>query len=156
MTAKRGAASLLIGVSGAAALAAAAADSVALLTVAEVEAAMKGKVTQTIPGSVGSESGCVFKLGRDQVTLSFFTNPKDAPNAKGIKDDPFMRGLSEPAVRDYGNVGCKTTNFAGLFSTNCNRYQPRWLHISLQTRGKDAIPMDAGRDLLEKAAARLK
>src|SRR5262249_139246 len=132
------------------------ADACSLLTASEVEAAMKGKISQTIPGTVGIETGCVFVLGQDKVSLSYFTNPKDNPNVKGIQEDPFMKNLSGPNVKDYGNVSCKITTLAGLSSTNCNRYQPRWMHISARTRGKDPIPMDAVKDLLERAAARFK
>jgi len=134
----------------------AAADACSLLTTAEVESTMKAKVTQTIPSSAAPETGCVFKLGQDQVTLSYFTDPTNSPKVTSMKDDPFMRGLSGPGVKDYGHIGCKVTTVANINSTNCNRYQPRWLHLSVQTRGKDPIALDAARDLLEKAGARFK
>lgn len=31
----------------------------------------------------------------------------NGPKAKSIKDDPFMKGLSGPNVKDYGNIACK-------------------------------------------------
>jgi hypothetical protein len=44
-----------------------------------------------------------------------------------------------------------------LFSTNCNHYQPRWLHIAAQTHDpKNPIPMDDVKALLEKAATRFR
>jgi hypothetical protein len=67
-----------------------------------------------------------------------------------------MRGGKPPNVKDYGNVGCKVINAGILFSTNCNHYQPRWLHIAVQTHDKAPVPMDVVKDLLEKAAARFK
>lgn len=133
-----------------------AADACSLLTSAEVESTMKGKITQTLPSSVASETGCVFKLGQDQVILSYFTDPATSPKVASMKDDPFMRGPAGPNLKDYGNIGCKVGTIANISTTNCNRYQPRWLHLSVQTRGKDAISMDAAKALLEKAGTRFK
>ncbi len=133
-------------------------DACSLLTPAEIEAALGAKVTQTIPSVVAPETGCVFMLGgRDQVVLSYFSNPANAPKVKSMKDDPFMRGVSGPKVKDYGNIACKVTDAGILFSTNCNHYQPHWLHMAVQFRPpKQAASMDAVKGLLEKAAARFK
>ena len=68
-----------------------------------------------------------------------------------------MKGLSGPNVKDYGNIACKVTDAQILFSTNCNHYQPRWLHIAAQTHDpKNPIPMDDVKALLEKAATRFR
>lgn len=134
-----------------------AADACSLLTSAEVEAALKTKVTQTVPSSVGEETGCIFQLGKDQVVLSYFTDPAKGPNVKSIKEDPFIRGVLGSNVRDYGNFGCKWVDAQILFSTNCNRYQPRWLHLAVQVHdAKGPVPMDVVKGLLEKAASRFK
>lgn len=134
-----------------------AADACSLLTSAEVESALKEKVTNTIPTSGGPEAGCIFKLGKDQVVLSYFTDPSAAPKAKNIKEDPFVRGATGPNIKDYGNFGCHVIDAQILFSTNCNRYQPRWLHIAVQVHdSKTPVPMDVVKGLLEKAANRFK
>ena len=81
----------------------------------------------------------------------------NGPKAKSIKDDPFRKGLSGPNVKDYGNIACKVTDAPIPFSTNCNHYQPRWLHIAAQTHDpKNPIPMDDVKALLEKAATRFR
>ena len=134
-----------------------AADACSLLTPAEIESALGAKVTQTIPSVVPPETGCVYKLDKDQVVLSYFTDPAHAANVKSMKEDPFMRGGSGPNVKDYGNTGCKVIDAAILFSTNCNHYQPRWLHIAVQFHPpKHAASMDTVKTLLDKAASRLK
>jgi len=134
-----------------------AADACSLLTASEVGAALREKVTKTIPSSAGPETGCIFQLGKDQVVLSYFTDPSAGPNVKGIKEDPFIRGTTGPNVKDYGNFGCHWVDAQILFSTNCNRYQPRWLHIAVQVHdAKGPVPMDVVKGLLEKAASRFK
>jgi hypothetical protein len=134
-----------------------AADACSLLTAGEVEAALKEKVTRTIPSSAGTETGCIFQLGKDQVVLSYFTDPSAGPKVKSVKEDPFIRGTTGPNVKDYGNFGCHWVDAQILFSTNCNRYQPRWLHIAVQVHdAKGPVPMDVVKGLLEKAANRFK
>jgi len=134
--------------------AALAADACSMLTTAEIEAAMIAKVTKTVPSSVPPETGCVYLLGRDKVTLSYFTDSVNGPKMSSVKDDPFMRGLSGPNFKDYGNVACKITTVGTLNSTNCNHYQPRLLRISAQTRDRPPIAMDEVKVLLERAATR--
>jgi len=134
-----------------------AADACSLLTPAEIESALGAKVTQTLPSVVAPETGCVYKLDKDQVVLSYFTDRANGPKVKSMKEDPFMRGASGPNVKDYGNVGCKVIDAGILSSTNCNHYQPRWLHIAVQFHTpKRAASMDSVKTLLEKAASRFK
>ena len=81
------------------------------------------------------------------------TNPK----VKTIKEDPFIGSATGPNVKDYGNFGCHMIDAKILFSTNCNRYQPRWLHIAVQVHAsKTPVPMDVVKGLLEKAASRFR
>lgn len=131
-------------------------DACSLLTAAEIEAAVGARVTQTLPSPGDPETGCVFKLGKDQVVLSYFTNRANEPKIKSAAEDPFMRGASGPNVKDYGNIGCKIVDARILFSTNCNHYQPHWLHIAVQSHSGKPVPMDVAKALLEKAAARFK
>jgi len=132
-------------------------DACSLLTSAEVEAALKEKVTNVIPSSVGPETGCVFKLAKGEVVLSYFTDPSVSPKVKSVKEDPFIRGIAGSNTKDYGNIGCKWSNAQILFVTNCNRYQPRWLHISVQVHdAKVPVPTDVVKGLLEKAGSRFK
>lgn len=132
-------------------------DACAFLTTAEVEAAIGTKVTATLPSVTDVETGCVFTLGKDKVLLSYFTDPAKEPQVKNMNEDPFMRGATGPNSHDYGTVGCKVVDAGLLSSTNCNHYQPHWLHIAVQTRPpKAAASMDTAKDLLEKAAARFK
>ena len=129
-------------------------DACSLLTSAEVEAALKAKVTNVIPVSVAPEYGCLFQLGQDQVVLSYFTDSSKRP--KSSKEDPFLRGAAGPNVKDYGNFGCHIVNGQVLFSTNCNRYQPSAMHMEVKVHAKSPVPMDVVKGLLEKAASRLK
>jgi hypothetical protein len=137
---------------------ASAADACSLLTVGEIESALGAKVTQTIPSAMAPpETGCIYKMDKNQVVLSYFANPANGPKAKNMKEDPFMAGASGPMVKNYGNIGCKIIDASILFSTNCNHYQPRWLHIAVQFHPpRQAASMDTVKALLEKAAGRLK
>src|SRR6476469_7200489 len=132
-----------------------AAGACSLLSAADVEHAMKAKVVKRTPSSTRTETGCTYDVGEQKIILSYFTDPNGGPKAKSMKDDPFMHGISPgPNVRDYGNTGCKITDAGILFSTNCNRYQPRWLHIAVQTHAGSPISIDTVKLLLDKAAAR--
>lgn len=134
-----------------------AADACSLLTSAEVEAALRAKVTKAIPSSTGEETGCIFQLGTDQVIVSYFTDPAKGPNVKSIKEDPFMQGVPRSNIKDYGNFGCKWADVQILFVTNCNRYQPRWLHMSVQIHETNSrVATDVVKGLLERAASRFK
>jgi hypothetical protein len=126
-----------------------------LLKAADIERALKTKVTRTTPSSTRTETGCSYDVGDVKVLLSYYTDPNGGPKAKTMKEDPFMRGLSPgPNLRDYGNTGCKITDAGLLFSTSCNHYQPRWLHIAIQTHASTPIPIDTVKPLLDKAASR--
>ena len=134
-----------------------AAGACSLLTAADIENAMKAKVVKRTPSSTRTETGCTYDVGQQKVILSYFTDLNGGPKAKSMKDDPFMHGISPgPNVKDYGNTGCKITDAGILFSTNCNHYQPRWLHIAVQTHAGIPISIDTVKSLLDKAASRFR
>lgn len=137
--------------------AAAATGPCSLLTSVEIESALRVKVTDTIPSITEFESSCLYKLGKDQLVLSYAPDPAKEPKVKSMQEDPFMSGPVGANRKDYGNIGCKITDASVVFSTNCDRYQPHWLHMAVQFHApKHAASMDAVKSLLEKAAARFK
>ena len=137
--------------------AAAATDPCSLLTTTEIESALGVKVAQAIPSVTEMESGCLYKLGKDQVVLSYATDPAKEPKIRSMQEDPFMSGAAGANRKDYGNIGCKVADASVIFTTNCDNYQPHWLHIAVQFHApKQAASMDIVKSLLEKAVSRLK
>jgi hypothetical protein len=133
------------------------ATACSLLKPSEIKAALRSTVTKITPTSSKGETGCTYELADYKVILSYFTDRKRGPQAKSIKEDPYIHDLSPgPNVRDYGNIGCKIVDAGTLFATTCNLYQPRWLHIAVQTHGATAVPIDTVKTLLDKASTRFR
>ena len=132
-------------------------DACSLLTPAEIESALGAKLTQTIPAAVDPEWGCVYKLDRDQVLISYFADPAKGPKARSMREDPLMGAAAGPNVKDYGNIGCKLVDAQILFSTHCYLCQPRWPALAVQVHPpRKTISMDTVKGLLEKAGSRFK
>ncbi len=126
---------------------AAASDPCSFLTPAEIESALQAKITKTLPDSNDLQKSCMFELGKYKLMLIYYTNQADESKFKSI-------GIGNDA-KDYGNIGCKVVDAGILMSTNCNRYKPRLLRISVQIRdSKQPVPMELAKSLLEKAGGR--